>query len=190
MKRMCDTTSKYKPMTLFNYEQSIYCLLSQVDGNKEIFIEVGDCQAIHLNYLLNKNIFKIKNVGLYDTFINTLDKANLEITDLVIYDRKEKVWYGQIELYNKLTNELIYEECKPSELMCLSIKLKKPIYIYDGLVKSKKDTKTLKRDFKIKQENDLSTLNKELKFAIDNENYELATQIKNKIEIIKNDKDD
>ena len=54
----------------------------------------------------------------------------------------------------------------------------------------KKDTKTLKRDFKIKQENDLSTLNKELKFAIDNENYELATQIKNKIEIIKNDKDD
>lgn len=191
MKRIiCDTTSKYKPMATFSFEQSIYCLLSQVDGNKEIFIEVGDCQAIHLNYLLNKNIFKIKNVGLYDTYINTLEKANIEITDLVIYDRKDKVWFGQIELYNKLTNELIYEDCKPSELMCLSIKLKKPIYIYDGLVKPKKDKKTLKRDFKIKQDIDISTLTKELKIAIESENYELATQLKNKIENVKDDKED
>jgi hypothetical protein len=74
--------------------------------------------------------------------------------------------------------------------MCLSVKLKKPIYIYDGLVKPKKDKRTLKRDFKVKQENDLSTLNKELKIAIDSENYELATQLKNKLENIKGDKED
>ena len=63
-KRINDTTTKFKPMALFEYDQSIYCLLSQTDGNKEFFIEVGDAQAININYLLNKNIFKIKSVRL------------------------------------------------------------------------------------------------------------------------------
>jgi bifunctional DNase/RNase len=187
-KRINDTTTKFKPMALFEYDQSIYCLLSQTDGNKEFFIEVGDAQAININYLLNKNIFKIKSVGLYDTFLNTLEKANLEITDLVIIDKKDKTFFGQIEIYNKYTNELLYEDCKPSELICLSLKLKKPIFVFDSLIKDKRPKKDeIKRNLYIKSKYDLDNLTKEFNLSIENENYELANELKIKIDNLKKD---
>lgn len=175
-----DTTSKYKPMTTFENEQSIYCLLSQTDGNKEIFIEVSESTAIHLNYFFNKNVLKIKNFGLYDTFINSLEQANVIINDLVIYDKKNDTWFGQIEFYNKLTNEIFYEEVRPSELMCISLKTKMPIYIYDSLVSQKGK----KRKPKPSEKTNIDLLNQELSFYIEKENYEKAFEIKTKIKKI------
>ena len=175
-----DTTSKYRPTTIFENEQSIYCLLSQTDGNKEIFIEINDPTAIYLNYLLNKSLLKIKTFGLYDTLINSLEQSNVIINDLVIYDKKNETWFGQIEFYNKLTNEIFYEDIKPSELMCLSLKLKMPIYIYDSLVAKKEKKRTPKPS----QKTNLDLLNQELSFYIEKENYEKALETKKKIQEI------
>ena len=130
----------------------------------------------------------------HDIFATLTKEFNVEVGEVIIYEYNEGVFLAKLICKNE---ELVKEiECRPSDGIAIALRMDIPIYtyqhIFDEAGVSIEDKKAAQQKRKIEEEEkpieelNEKQLQKLLKKAIDAENYELASQINERIKTLSN----
>ena len=130
----------------------------------------------------------------HDIFATLTREFNVEVREVVIYEYSEGVFLAKLICKNE---EMVKEiECRPSDGIAIALRMDIPIYtyqhIFDETGVSIEDKKAAQQKRKIEEEEkpieelNEKQLQKLLKKAIDAENYELASQINERIKTLSN----
>lgn len=121
---------------------------------------------------------------------------NVKVKEVTIYEYSEGIFFARLTCEN---NEMVKEiECRPSDGIAIALRLDIPIYTYQSIfddagvnIDEKKASAPKKKiareeeegvdDNKPIEELDIKQLQKRMKKAIETENYELASQINERI---------
>jgi bifunctional DNase/RNase len=161
-------------------------MLSEENGKKDIYIEIGDCEATNIFLNMNSDIFVQNRPDTYDTMISSLECFNIKIVSGLIIDRIQDLWISQLELFNIETKTTTYLDCRPSDLINLSLKLGISIFIYDKILYSKYLNK-YDKSLNIKKNYSLNKLKELLEDSILKEEYEKSAKLKKLIESKENE---
>ena len=130
----------------------------------------------------------------HDIFATLTKEFNVEVGEVIIYEYNEGVFLAKLICKNE---EMVKEiECRPSDGIAIALRMDIPIYtyqhIFDEAGVSIEDKKAAQQKRKIEEEEkpieelNEKQLQKLLKKAIDAENYELASQINERIKTLSN----
>ncbi|MBR5241118.1 MAG: bifunctional nuclease family protein [Muribaculaceae bacterium] len=134
----------------------------------------------------------------HDIFATLSREFNVEVSEVVIYEYSEGVFLAKLVCKNETCIKEI--ECRPSDGIAIALRMNIPIYtyqhIFDEAGVSIEDKKAAQQKRKIEKEEEeekkpieelnIKQLQKRLKKAIDSENYELASQINERIKTLSN----
>ena len=134
----------------------------------------------------------------HDIFATFSREFNVEVSEVIIYEYREGVFLAKLVCKNETRVKEI--ECRPSDGIAIALRMNIPIYtyqhIFDEAGVSIEDKKAAQQKRKIEKEEEeekkpieelnIKQLQKRLKKAIDTENYELASQINERIKILSN----
>ena len=134
----------------------------------------------------------------HDIFATLSREFNVDVREVVIYEYSEGVFLAKLVCKNEETVKEI--ECRPSDGIAIALRMNIPIYtyqhIFDEAGVSIEDKKAAQQKRKIEKEEEeekkpieelnIKQLQKRLKKAIDSENYELASQINERIKTLSN----
>ncbi|MBR5324702.1 MAG: bifunctional nuclease family protein [Muribaculaceae bacterium] len=134
----------------------------------------------------------------HDIFATLSREFNVEVSEVIIYEYSEGVFLAKLVCKNEISVKEI--ECRPSDGIAIALRMNIPIYtyqhIFDEAGVSIEDKKAAQQKRKIEKEEEeekkpieelnIKQLQKRLKKAIDTENYELASQINERIKTLSN----
>jgi uncharacterized protein len=186
---------------------SYVIVLSEIKGKVKlpIIIKPNDAQQITL---------KIENIKTprpltHDSFKSITDFFNIDIQEVYIYSILEGVFYAKLLSSNGLDD--IEIECTVGDAIIISLTYECPIYVSDDILKSSgiymSDNGAILSDEEIKKEEEileiknkktkkrkserivsLNDLKKMMEEAVANEEYEIAAEIKERIENLSKNK--
>ena len=130
----------------------------------------------------------------HDIFATLTREFNVEVREVVIYEYSEGVFLAKLICKNE---EIVKEiECRPSDGIAIALRMDIPIYtyqqIFDEAGVSIEDKKAAQQKRKMEEEEkpieelNEKQLQKRLRKAIEAENYELASQINERIKTLSN----
>ena len=130
----------------------------------------------------------------HDIFATLTREFNVEVREVVIYEYSEGVFLAKLICKNeKMVKEI---ECRPSDGIAIALRMDIPIYtyqqIFDEAGVSIEDKKAAQQKRKMEEEEkpieelNEKQLQKRLRKAIEAENYELASQINERIKTLSN----
>ena len=136
----------------------------------------------------------------HDLFTSLTKDFDIKIREVVIYDYNEGIYLAKLTCEN---NDIVKEiECRPSDGIAIALRLDIPIYTYQHIfdeagvsIDDKKSSATKRKAERAKEkeveekpieELDIKQLQKRLKKAIEAEDYELASQINERIKTLSN----
>ena len=172
-------------------------LLGEVDGERQLPIIIGPAEA-QATALYLKGI-KTPRPLTHDLFMTSLTVLGASVLRMLIYKAQEGVFYSYV--YLKRDQDIIRIDARTSDAIALAVRADCPILIYDSILEqecihlSSTERKTSEESDAEKEEEeayedeeqeqpDHSTpmsLEDALKQAIKDENYELAAQIRDRI---------
>lgn len=134
----------------------------------------------------------------HDIFATLSREFNVEVSEVIIYEYSEGVFLAKLVCKNEISVKEI--ECRPSDGIAIALRMNIPIYtyqhIFDEAGVSIEDKKAARQKRKIEKEEEedkkpieelnIKQLQKRLKKAIETENYELASQINERIKTLSN----
>lgn len=134
----------------------------------------------------------------HDIFATLSREFNVEVSEVIIYEYSEGVFLAKLVCKNEISVKEI--ECRPSDGIAIALRMNIPIYtyqhIFDEAGVSIEDKKAAQQKRKIEKEEEedkkpieelnIKQLQKRLKKAIETENYELASQINERIKTLSN----
>ena len=102
-----------------------------------IHITVGDTEATNIFLNMNTNIFEFDRLDTHGLMIKSLEVYDVKIVGIIITDQDSDKWLTQIELINMNTQESTFIDTRPSDAICIALKLNLPINIYQTLLNKK-----------------------------------------------------
>lgn len=167
---------------------SYVIVLSDKNGNTKlpIIIKPNEAQRIAVEI---ENI-KPSRPTIYDIFKNTNDTYHIDVQEIFIHKLLEGVFYTKILTSNGLENISI--ESTAGEAIALAVIYKCPIYVESDILENVgvviSDDGKIENDFydesneKKTKEKSVEELESLLNKAIENEEYEIAAEIRDKIQ--------
>ena len=179
--------------------KSFALLLQEIDGNRRLPIMIGqfEAQAIAISI---EHMTPPRPLT-HDLFKNFAEAVGYTVTEIVITDLKEGVFYSTLNITDGKTETEL--DARTSDAIALAIRFECPIYIYDHILDAAgvtleemktadepEDEKAVRTPSatprKEKKETDvgklgLEELNKRMNAAIAEENYELAARLRDEI---------
>ena len=174
-----------------------YTILMQEIGTANYFsILIGNSEAQSVALALEG--VQTPRPMTHDMIIDILDSSDIKINRIEISNFENDTFFSRILIksYNFGIKSI---DCRPSDAISIALKCNYPIFIYDQVLSSIKESqgridsdfnaiseyyKNTKSDILQKKSN-INRLTKALDNAVDEENYEVAAKIRDKIKLIK-----
>ena len=174
-------------------------VLGVVNGVARIPVVIGGSEAQSIALELEN--MKSSRPLTHDLYKSTLVAFGMEVTEVVVYKFEEGIFYAKVMVYNGDTIEEI--DSRISDAVGIAVRFRAPIRCYESIVKQaginpQELSAGLSIDIEIGDFDDedvsldesltpdLELLEAELQEAIDNEDYELASELRDQIDKIKN----
>ena len=169
-------------------------VLGVVGGDARIPVIIGGSEAQSIALELEN--MKASRPLTHDLFKDTLLQFDLEVTEVLVYKFHEGIFFAKIYVANGDKIEEI--DSRISDAVAIAVRFRAPIRCLASIVNEAAiipDNSELEMEFEVDEEHekslseiepDLSTLEEELKEAIENEDYELASELRDTIEKLKN----
>lgn len=169
-------------------------VLEEFEGSKKLPIIIKQNEAQYI--ALKIESMETKNPLIYDLFRTMTESLNADVQEIYIYSVIEGVFYCKIVLSDMVDEWEI--SASIGDALALAISYKCPIFASEevmdgygilmdengGVSEEQNEYNKRKREPKVSLEN----LEQMLQRAIENEEYEIASQIRDRIETIKLDK--
>lgn len=154
--------------------------LQEIDGLRSITITVGPTEAQSIALYLRK--IAPPRPLTHDLTATILAALDVNVIRTLIYKVQNGIFYSYI--YLKRDNEIIRIDARTSDAIAVAIRTQCPILIYDSILAQKslykKDTQPASKPY------EQTKLKSILEKAIKEENYELAAQIRDQLNSMKN----
>ena len=181
-------------------------VMGVVDGTARIPVVIGGSEAQSIALELEN--MKSSRPLTHDMYKSTLVAFGMKVDEVLVYKFEEGIFYAKVIVSNgDMTEEI---DSRISDAVGVSVRFRAPIRCYESIVKQAginpqemsagldleinievgdlDDEEDLSLDFDSTP--DLELLEAELQEAIDNEDYELASELRDQIDKIKNKKKD
>ena len=172
-------------------------VLRVVGGTTRIPVVIGAAEAQSIALELEN--MKSSRPLTHDMYKSTLIAFGMEVVEVLVYKFQEGVFFAKVLVSNGESIEEI--DSRVSDAVGVAVRFRSPIRCYDAVVKQaginpEEFSEGLEYDVDIHisigeiddfdDTPDLELLETELKEAIDNEDYELASELRDQIDKIKN----
>ena len=174
-------------------------VLGVVNGVARIPVVIGGAEAQSIALELEN--MKSSRPLTHDLYKSTLVAFCMEVTEVLVYKFEEGIFYAKVMVSNGETIEEI--DSRISDAVGIAVRFRAPIRCYESIVKQaginpQELSAGLEIDIEIDDFDDedvsldesvtpdLELLEAELQEAIDNEDYELASELRDQIDKIKN----
>tara|TARA_B000000532_G_scaffold218249_2_gene191442 strand:+ start:1395 stop:1931 length:537 start_codon:yes stop_codon:yes gene_type:complete len=172
-------------------------VLGVVGGTTRIPVVIGAAEAQSIALELEN--MKSSRPLTHDMYKSTLIAFGMEVVEVLVYKFQEGVFFAKVLVSNGESIEEI--DSRVSDAVGVAVRFRSPIRCYDAVVKQaginpEEFSEGLEYDVdihiglgeieEIDDTPDLELLETELKEAIDNEDYELASELRDQIDKIKN----
>ena len=172
-------------------------VLGVVGGTTRIPVVIGAAEAQSIALELEN--MKSSRPLTHDMYKSTLIAFGMEVVEVLVYKFEEGVFFAKVLVSNGESIEEI--DSRVSDAVGVAVRFRSPIRCYDAVVKQaginpEEFSEGLEYDVDIHigigeiddfdDTPDLELLETELKEAIDNEDYELASELRDQIDKIKN----
>ena len=169
-------------------------VLGVVGGTARIPVVIGGAEAQSIAIELEN--MKSSRPLTHDMYKSTLIAFGMEVVEVLVYKFEEGVFFAKVLVSNGESIEEI--DSRVSDAVGVAVRFRSPIRCYDAVVKHAginpdEFSDGLEYDVdihiglgEIDDTPDLELLETELKEAIDNEDYELASELRDQIDKIKN----
>jgi bifunctional DNase/RNase len=168
-------------------------VLSEKEGNRRLPIIIGGFEAQSIAIELEN--MKPSRPLTHDLFTTFTKSFKVEISEIVIYNLIEGVFYAKIICKNSEGN-LVEIDARTSDAIAIGIRAKSPVYTFEHILSSagiqldsESDEITEDSDFIENQKEpevsvveSIEDLELKLKEALENEAYEEASEIRDEIE--------
>lgn len=181
-------------------------VMGVVDGTARIPVVIGGAEAQSIALELEN--MKSSRPLTHDMYKSTLVAFGMKVDEVLVYKFEEGIFYAKVIVSNgDMTEEI---DSRISDAVGVAVRFRAPIRCYESIVKQAginpqemsagldleinievgdlDDEEDLSLDFDSTP--DLELLEAELQEAIDNEDYELASELRDQIDKIKNKKKD
>lgn len=179
-------------------------VMGVVDGSARIPVVIGGAEAQSIALELEN--MKSSRPLTHDMYKSTLVAFCMKVDEVLVYKFEEGIFYAKVIVSNgDITEEI---DSRISDAVGVAVRFRAPIRCYESIVKQAginpqemsegldleinievgdlDDDEDLSLDFDSTP--DLELLEAELQEAIDNEDYELASELRDQIDKIKNKK--
>ena len=167
-------------------------ILSEADGDRRLPIIIGNAEA-HAIVVVLENMTPSRPLT-HDLFRNFAETFNISITEIIIYNLKEGIFFAKLICRDDTGNE--HEiDARTSDAVALAIRFGCPIYTFEfilaqaGVVFESEEPKQTSKSAKVTvpvnvpafKQYSLEELHNQLNSALENEDYELASKIRDEI---------
>lgn len=166
-------------------------VLSEKKGGRRLPIIIGgfEAQSIAIE-LENMKPSRPLTHDLFTTFSNSF---KIKITEIVIYNLVEGVFYAKVVCKNA-DNEVVEIDARTSDAIAIGIRAKSPVYTFEHILSSAGiqldddkelgpgDEEFIENKQEEKQELSVEELEGLLSQAVENEDYERASELRDEIE--------
>ena len=168
--------------------QVIY--LQEVDGNREFPILIGIFEATNIDRRV-KDDYAPQRPLTHDLFKTTLESFDARVTEVIIYNMVEGVFFAKLICASGSKEEEI--DCRPSDAVALAYRFGCPIYCEEEVLKlagigeseiaqSNEEIESPVPAKPKRRKKSLDALKNELAKAIAREDYEQASRLRDEIE--------
>lgn len=181
------------------FKSGAYALFLEEDrGLKKLSIVIGQCEAQAIAIGLDKNI-KSPRPLTHDLFLDIAEKSQIILEKIIIHKLVKGIFYSSLVFTDKKTNNNFSVDSRTSDAIAIAIRFNASIYTYKEILDKSQnyltDNDESVTDVSIeinheKENNDnssIESLEQKLLVALKNENYELAAEIRDKINKIKDE---
>lgn len=105
-------------------------ILEEVEGNRRLPIIIGSAEAQSIAIVLED--MKPTRPLTHDIFQTVTQHFNLDLTEVVIYNFLDGVFYGRTVFTDG--NEVLETDCRPSDAISLAIRFNCPIYTHEFIL--------------------------------------------------------
>ncbi len=175
-------------------------LLNEVAGKRQLPIVIGWCEARSIAIALDGSEDPGRPLT-HDLFKTFGDTYNISIQKIIIHTLIEGIFHASFHCKHNKSHEEHSIDARTSDAIAIAIRYNCPIFTYEDILsragiildqsKEEENRLRLNEEDKTERSSEISSysmqkLEKILKAAIEKENYELASQIRDKIERRKN----
>ena len=100
--------------------------------NRVIPIWIGTCEALSIAMILNNE--KYPRPLTHDLLLNIINKLELDIKSVIIYQIKDEVFYSKIIIDNFSEEDSMEVDARPSDAIALALKEKAKIYVDSSVI--------------------------------------------------------
>ena len=175
------------------HSSAFILLLKEIEGVKTLPIVIAHPEAQSIAIELEK--MKPPRPFTHDLFKTFASSFNIRLTEVIIYDLKEGIFYAK--LVCEQDGKKVEIDSRTSDAVALAVRFKCPIYTFDFILRSagtetsqekekpsKSEPATIKKPKTPKQT--IEELQQKLKAALEIEDYETATRLRDEISQLKN----
>ena len=176
------------------HSSAFILLLKEIDGPRTLPIVIAHPEAQSIAIELEK--MKPKRPFTHDLFKTFASAYGIELKEVIIYDLKEGIFYAK--LICEQNGNKVEIDSRTSDAVALAIRFNCPVYTYEFILrlagsdpnnegeKEKPKAKKAKAQKVKTASQSIEELELELEKALEVEDYEKASQIRDKINRIKN----
>jgi bifunctional DNase/RNase len=149
-------------------------ILRESDGDRELPIVIGAAEAQALLYGLRRT--PTPRPLTHDLLEGCLRIFGIEMREALIYKAKAGVFYMNILLQGDDRRRI---DARPSDAIALALRYGAPIYIYEDILEAERIRSTEEMESNLPSKRSLEL---KMEQAIAEENYELAAELRERIE--------
>ena len=109
-------------------------ILKEIEGERTLLIWIGLLEATAIASEMEG--IKFSRPMTHDLLMNIINKADIHIGRIEIYDLKDNTYYALIHLTQNKAQLTI--DARPSDAIALAIRAKAPIFVSDEVIKKSK----------------------------------------------------
>lgn len=107
-------------------------LLKEIDGDRQLPIWVGPCEADAITIELQD--VKVERPLTPDLLVTAIDQLGGSISHILIRELKDNVFYAS--LFVDVNSKLTEIDCRPSDAIALAVRAKAPIFMKDEVLEA------------------------------------------------------
>jgi len=164
-------------------------VLGEVKGKRKLPIVIGGAEAQSIAIELEN--MRPSRPLTHDLMKNTMSAFGMEVTEVLIHKMSEGIFYAQLTVTDGIREELI--DSRSSDAVAVAVRFGCPIRCseqvmdvagvdLDGTEGEMKEVEETPRQAPVQREESLDELQRRLDEAIATENYELASELKKRID--------
>ncbi|WP_456428385.1 bifunctional nuclease domain-containing protein [Rhodocaloribacter sp.] len=162
-------------------------VLGEIDGNRRLPIIIGAFEAQAIALELEK--ISPPRPMTHDLLRDLFEAVNAEVIEVVIDELRDGTFFAKIRYVHNGTEGKL--DARPSDAVALAVRVEAPIYVAPEVLDEAgiptEEEVTMAKEEPVEEEetlpkSPLARLQKQLEDAIAEENYELAAQIRDKIQ--------